>query len=77
MFNKTRVGNVRSKGILEARRSELASLLMRKEEHRIVKVERVLDLDAQVYRETRLDTGEEIKRRAITDEERQMEIEVS
>lgn len=61
---------------LEARRTELASLIARKEEHRLVKVEATLDFIAQVYVEIRQDTGEEIKRRALTEEERQESLEL-
>lgn len=56
---------------LEARRTVLASMITRKEEHRDVAVEIRLDFGAEECRQIRLDTCEVVGTRAITDEERQ------
>lgn len=56
---------------LEARRSSLASKITRKEEHRDIDVERVLNFGKDIYQEVRLDTGEIIFTRPVTDDERQ------
>jgi len=56
---------------LEAKRTQLAIRVQRKEEFRMVEVEREFDFEAGMYRETRSDTGEVILEREITEEERQ------
>lgn len=56
---------------LEATRTELASKITRKEEYRDIKVEIILDFEADKYKKIRLDTGEVTFERPINDEERQ------
>lgn len=56
---------------LESRRTGLATKVTRKEEVRDVEVEVELDFVNDMYREIRLDTGEVITERPITELERQ------
>ena len=61
---------------LEAKSAELSTKITRQEELRDVKVEPRLDFKAGIYREVRTDTGEVIRERPITDDERQEELEI-
>ena len=59
---------------LESQRSELANKVARKEEYRDVEVETTINYEAETYSKIRLDTGEVLFQREITEEERQMEL---
>lgn len=56
---------------LEARRSNLAITVSRKEEHRDVEVDIFHDYQRGVVEDVRRDTGETISRRVMNEEERQ------
>lgn len=56
---------------LEAERTALATKITRQEELRNVEVQPAIDFNKGVYREIRVDTGELIFERPVTDEERQ------
>jgi hypothetical protein len=56
---------------LEAKRTQLAIKVQRKQEWRTIEVQRELDFEEGMYREIRTDTGDVIFEREITDEERQ------
>ena len=57
--------------VLEARRTDLATKITRKEELRDVEIQTERDYTAGTYSEIRTDTGEVIKERPLTPEERQ------
>jgi hypothetical protein len=59
---------------LEARRTELASIVRRKHETRDVQVDLVATADDGKVREVRQDTGEVIFTRLLSDEERQKKL---
>lgn len=59
-------------GVLEAKRSELATKITRGTELREVEVEPQRDYGEAKYFEIRLDTGEVIKERPLSAEERQL-----
>lgn len=56
---------------LEAERTALATKITRQEELRNVEVQPAIDFKKGVYQEVRIDTGELIFERPVTDEERQ------
>jgi hypothetical protein len=56
---------------LDAKRTQLAIVVARKEEYRDVRCEIVADYDAQTAIEYRMDTGEVVMTRALTDGEKQ------
>lgn len=59
---------------LEGRRNKLSALISRKSELRLVDVEPVLNFEAGMYSETRLDTGEVIFERKLNEEELQVKM---
>lgn len=61
--------------VLEAKRGELATKIIRGAEPIDVDVQPALDFKADCYRETRMDTGEVVYERKIKDDERQVIIE--
>jgi hypothetical protein len=61
---------------LEAKRTELATKLVRREELRDVEVQPERNYSASRYYEVRLDTGEVIRERPLSAEERQMGLEI-
>lgn len=61
---------------LEARRSNLAITVSRKEEHRDVEVDIFHDYQRGVVEDVRRDTGEVVSRRVMRDDERQQPLPV-
>jgi len=61
---------------MEAERTSLAIVVRRQEEQRDVEVEEVFDYELGKVTQTRLDTGEEIRVRPMTNEERQQPLPV-
>lgn len=61
---------------LEAKRTELATKIVRREELRDVEVQPERNYDASRYYEIRIDTGEVIKERPLSAEERQLGLEI-
>jgi hypothetical protein len=61
---------------LEAKRTELATKLVRREELRDVEVQPERNYDANRYYEIRMDTGEIIKERPLSAEERQIGLKI-
>lgn len=62
---------------IEARRTQLAIAVSRKEEHRDVEVDIFHDYQRGVVEDIRRDTGEIISRRVMHEDERQQELPVS
>lgn len=62
---------------IEARRTQLAIAVSRKEEHRDVEVDIYHDYQRAVVEDVRRDTGEVVSRRVMQDEERQRGLPLS